>query len=176
MLKAGVLMEAKPLMSHRSRFLSMLSLPAPPFLALLLLLPSAALARMSHCEAHAIHAHLSLRVSELESWEPVDSRTLLIWTPQTRRAHLIHLDRRMPSMSRAPILTLVDGDHDGSITACGHDGIQVDGERGARAVIRSMEYLSEKRTVELDRRNWIVMPIEAGLEPATQRRMGALQV
>jgi hypothetical protein len=58
---------------------------------------------------------------------------------------------------------LIDGDRDGSITACGRDGILISRKRGDRAYIRSMEYLSEKRTVELDRKGWGVKTIQAGL-------------
>jgi hypothetical protein len=156
----------KPLMSHLHR--PTLRILRPFCAALLPLLfqpPAQAAAHRGACETHARQTHLSLAVVELESWEPVDQRTLLVWAPAARRAHLLHLDRPVLTLTHAPNLTLVDGDHDGVISACGHDGIRVSGGHAGRAFIRSIEYLSEKRTVELDRRGWRVMPIEANLTP-----------
>ena len=128
---------------------------------LLFLSPALAAAHPRQCEAHARRAHLSLPVAELASWEPVDARTLLVWAPSARRAHLLRLDRDLIGLSGAPVVTLVDGDHDGAITACGRDGILIYSGRGGRAFIRSIQYLSEKRTVELDRNGWSVIPLEA---------------
>jgi hypothetical protein len=125
------------------------------------------------CEARAARAHLSLRVRQLESWEPVDGRTLLVWAPDATRAHLLHLDRWVEELAQTPILTLVDGDHDGAITACGHDGILI---TGSRAMIRSIEYLSEKRTAELDHGRWDVPPVEAGVPVSTRRRPSLARV
>jgi hypothetical protein len=124
-----------------------------------------AAAHPGHCEARAKQAHLFLAVAQLESWEPVDARTLLVWAPSATRAHLLHLSRPVHALAHAPTLTLVDGDRDGVITACGHDGILASGGRSGRALIRSIEYLSQKRTVELDRRGWRVRPLEARLIP-----------
>jgi hypothetical protein len=118
---------------------------------LLLCSPSWALARTHHCEARAVRTHHAIRVKDLESWEPVDGRTLLIWAPLATRAHLLHLGEQVQELSSAGILTLIDGDHDGLITPCGHDGILVTEGPGAVASIRSIRYLSAKRTAELDR-------------------------
>jgi hypothetical protein len=156
----------KPLMSHLHRPTSRVLRPFCAALLCLLFLPSAkAAAHPRHCEARARHAHLSLAVAALGSWEPVDERTLLVWAPAATRAHLLHLSRPLAALTHSPILTMIDGDHDGVITACGHDGITVSDGSSERALIRSIEYLSVKRTVELDRRGWRVTPIEARLTP-----------
>jgi hypothetical protein len=157
----------KPLMSHLHRPTSRILRPLrTALLGLLLLPPALAIAHPHHCEAQARRANLALAVADLESWEPVDARTLLVWAPSATRAHLLHLDRRLPALSHEPILTLVDGDHDGAITACGHDGILISGGHGGRAYIRSIEYLSEKRTVELDRAGWSVPPLQVRVPPS----------
>jgi hypothetical protein len=152
-------------MSHLSRL---------PGLALLFLLLAlchvpGALARTHACEMRAARTHLSIRVRDLQSWEPVDERTLLVWASDATRAHLLHLSRPVEALISTPILTLVDGDRDGHICACGHDGVQVG--NGVRARIRSIEYLSEKRTVELDRHGWSV-PLEAAGKMPVHRRLG----
>jgi hypothetical protein len=143
------------------------------FLFVLFLCASPYALAHSRCETRAARAHLSLRVRELESWEPVDGRTLLVWAPDATRAHLLHLDRWVEELAGSPILTLVDGDHDGAITACGHDGILV---TGSKAMIRSIEYLSAKRTAELDRGRWDVPPIEARAPVSTRRRLNLARV
>jgi hypothetical protein len=152
-------------MSHLHRPTLRILRPLCAVLIPLLFQPLAQAAHRSHCQTHARLAHLSLPVAQLESWEPVDERTLLVWAPSATRAHLLHLDRRVPALTRAPTLTLVDGDRDGAITACGRDGIMVSRGRGGQALIRSIEYLSEKRTVELDRRGLRVPPLQASLTP-----------
>lgn len=150
-------------MSHLPRSLRILRCSCAVLLCLLSLPPAFAAAHPLACETLARRSHLSLPVAQLESWEPVDARTVLVWTPNSTRAHLLHLDRRLRGLSRAPVIVLVDGDHDGSITACGRDGILVSSQRGGRAYIRSIEYLSKKRTVELDRRGWGRNVLEAAL-------------
>lgn len=105
----------------------------------------------------------------MANWEPVDDRTLLIWDTYSIRAHLIRLRTRVPELADARILTLVDGDRDGLITACGHDAILLtDGPRRI-AAIRSIRYLSAKRTAELDRQPWD-KPIEANADLGPERR------
>ena len=150
-------------MSHPHRSLRILRPSCAVLLCLLCMSPALAAAHARPCEAYARHTHLALPVAQLESWEPVDARTVLVWTPNTRRAHLLHLDRQLRGLTHAPVIMIIDGDHDGTITACGHDGILISKKRGGRAYIRSMEYLSEKRTVELDRKGWSVNTIEAWL-------------
>lgn len=160
-------------MSHLHRSLRILRPSCAVLLCLSFLAPALAAAHARPCEAYARRTHLSLPVAQLQSWEPVDARTVLVWTPNTRRAHLLHLDRRLRGLPDAAVITLIDGDHDGKITACGHDGILVSKRRGGRAYIRSMEYLSQKRTVELDRRGGSVNTIEARLTaPQRPKRPG----
>lgn len=135
----------------------------------LLVLPALATAGPGPCEAHARQSHLSLPVRQIESWEPVDAREVLVWTPHATRAHLLRLDRRLHGLSHAPVILLIDGDRDGTISACGHDAVLINrdaGSGGGRAYIRSIRYLSLKRTVELDRAGWKHKTIEAGLRPA----------
>lgn len=111
-----------------------------------------AAAATSACEIRAVRSQEALVGASLESWEPVDDRTVLIWTGRERRAHLVRLDRPLPGLTAAPIIDLVDGDRDRNISPCGHDGIRIgDGQGdGTVARIASIEYLSYSRTTELD--------------------------
>jgi hypothetical protein len=158
----------KPLMSHLhrspARFLRLVAA-----LALLVVCrPPQALAHTHRCEARAERSHLSLRVADLESWEPLDERTVLVWAPDATRAHLLRLSQPLAALEGSPMLTFIDGDHDGAITACGHDGVMVQGSRRARIV--SITYLSEKRTVELDRHHIWAVPLEATVRMQDRRR------
>lgn len=130
---------------------------------MLLTASSLALARDHRCEARAIRAHRSIQARQMDSWEPVDDRTVLIWNVYSDRAHLVRLRTPIPELQSARILTLIDGDHDGFITACGRDGVLVLDGAVRVARISSIEYLSAKRTAELDRQPQD-MPIEADLE------------
>jgi hypothetical protein len=107
----------------------------------------------SGCEIRAIRSQEVLVGASLENWEPVDDRTVLIWTGHETRAHLVRLDRPLSGLTAAPIIDLVDGDGDRSISPCGHDGIRIGGgqDDGTVARIVSIEYLSYRRTMELDR-------------------------
>lgn len=111
-----------------------------------------AAAATSACEIRAVRSREALAGARLENWEPVDDRTVLIWTGGERRAHLIRLERPLPGLGAAPIIDLVDGDRDRSITPCGHDGIRIGDGQGDGTVARivSIEYLSYSRTTELD--------------------------
>jgi hypothetical protein len=120
------------------------------------------------CELQAAAAHESLRVEELGNWEPVDDSALLIWAPGASRAHLIHLTHPVQGLSGAAILILIDGDHDGRITACGHDGIMVGDGQGGTARIKAIEYLSEKHTAELDRPPVNTIHVSLGPSPALE--------
>ena len=85
----------------------------------------------SACEQHAIRAQQVLFGSTLDNWEPVNGHTLLIWTNHSLRAHLVKLKSRLHGLMAASIIVLVDGDHDGTISPCGHDGIMLgDGADG----------------------------------------------
>jgi hypothetical protein len=112
----------------------------------------AAAAPMADCENHARHSREILVGASLENWEPVNDRTVLVWTGHETRAHLVRLDRSLPGLTAAPIIDLVDGDRDHSISACGHDGIRIGAGQGDGTVARilSIEYLSYSRTVQLD--------------------------
>lgn len=157
-------------MSHLHRSLRILRPSSAVLFCLLSLPPALAAARPRACEVHARRSDLSLPVAQIESWEPVDARTVLVWTPHATRAHLLRLDRRLRGLSHAPLIMLIDGDRDGKISACGRDGVLISHKRGGRAYIRSIEYLSQKRTVELDRRGWTLKTAEAGLTPPLPSR------
>lgn len=163
--------ERDPQMSHpRPRWRPAELLCATLLAGVMALIASpAALARGHHCERRAMRAHLFIRVRDLDSWEPLSERTLLVWGVQATRAHLIHLRSGVPELADARILTLVDGDHDGLITACGHDAILVTNDGGGYSAIRSMEYLSAKRTAELDRQTWDA-PLETHVLSARRQR------
>lgn len=111
-----------------------------------------AAAATSACEIRAVRSQEALVGASLENWEPVNDRTVLIWTGRERRAHLVRLDRPLSGLTSAPIIDLVDGDRDRSISPCGHDGIRIGDGQGDGTVARivSIEYLSYRRTVELD--------------------------
>lgn len=107
---------------------------------------------ISACENRAARSGEVLVGASLENWEPVNDRTVLIWTGHEMRAHLVRLDRPLPGLTAAPIIDLVDGDRDRSISPCGHDGIRIGVGQGDGTVARiiSIQYLSYSRTVELD--------------------------
>lgn len=105
------------------------------------------------CEQHAIRNQQVLLSGTLDNWEPVNDRTVLIWTGHSLRAHLVRLKSPLQGLMITPIIVLVDGDHDGRISPCGHDGVLLgEGAGGERHVadIISIELLSERRTVQLD--------------------------
>jgi len=127
---------------------------ALPIVALMSLFGSwrAAVAAAADCERHAARASQVLFGPSLENWEPLNDRTVLVWTGRETRAHLVRLERPLDGLTDASIIVLVDGDHDLSISACGHDGIAIgEGEgQGRVARIVSIELLSYQRTLELD--------------------------
>lgn len=122
-------------------------------LALLALLlgSSSAIAADGSCEAQAARNREAIPAEALANWEPVDDHTLLIWESTDRRAHLVQLDHPLPGLATADVIVLIAGDHDRTISACGHDGVMVQGADGGVARIVSMRYLSARRTAELDR-------------------------
>jgi hypothetical protein len=125
--------------SHRWR--------ATAMLALLLVYPCA-LAATPACEVRAARAQESIPAETVVNWEPVDDQALLIWTLHDSRAHLVELERPVPGLRDAPTVYLLTRDRDPNVSACGHDEVIVPGAGTAR--IRSIRYLSEKRTAELD--------------------------
>lgn len=124
----------------------------------------AAAAVTSACETRALRSQEVLAGASLENWEPVNDRTVLIWTGHDPRAHLVRLDRPLYGLAAAPIIDLVDGDHDRSISPCGHDGIRIGEGQGDGTVARivSIELLSYRRTLQLD-------PGEQGGSPRSLR-------
>ena len=114
-------------------------------------MPRAA-AGAASCEARAAAAHQVVLAGSLDSWEPLSDRAVLIWTKHSAQAYLVRLDRELPGLTATPIIDLVDGDHDRSLSPCGHDGITIgDGAgNGTIARILSIERLSIRRTAELD--------------------------
>lgn len=125
-------------------------IPPLALLALLLVSPSALAARGS-CEIRAARSQEAIPVEALANWEPLDDRTLLIWSSDEMRAHLVQLDHPIPGLSAADVIVLIAGNHGRTISACGHDGILVQGVGGGVARIVSMRYLSARRTAQLDR-------------------------
>ena len=120
-----------------------------PLLVLLaLLIAPAACASTSACKARAVHLHESIHVKTLESWEPLDERTLLIWTTHDTRAHLVRLQHPIPGLASALTIFLVAGEHERTVCACGRDAVMVQGSGLARIV--SIRYLSRKQTAQLD--------------------------
>lgn len=111
-----------------------------------------AAAAASGCEGRAASAHEVLLAGTLDNWEPVSDRAVLIWTRQSERAYLVRLDRLLRGLTAAAVIDLVDGDHDRSISPCGHDGITIGGGEGFVQIARivSIELLSAKRTAEFD--------------------------
>lgn len=105
------------------------------------------------CEARAMRAHRVLLADSMDNWEPLDDRTVLIWTKHSSRAHLVRVDRALAGLTHAAMLYLVDPDHDGLITPCGRDGIVIGYGVEVTQIARivSIDLLSAKRTAELDR-------------------------
>ncbi|HEY7889235.1 MAG TPA: DUF6491 family protein [Steroidobacteraceae bacterium] len=128
------------------------NLPAHGELPLLVLLALViapfASASTSACKARAVHLHESIHVEALGSWEPLDERTLLIWTSHETRAHLVRLEHPIPGLASALTIFLVAGEHERTVCACGRDAIMVQGSGLAR--IASIRYLSRKQTAQLD--------------------------
>lgn len=127
--------------------------PGSALIALLVLAaaPYAASAASPSCERHAAREHKALRVERLANWEPIDDRTVLIWTGTSTRAFRVRLARPLAHLTDAPIIALLDGDGDRTISACGDDAVTVeDGEDTEVAPIVAIERLSEKRTAQLD--------------------------
>ena len=108
----------------------------------------------SGCEEHARQSESSIRTEDLGQWEPLDDRTLLVWAPHSTRAHLIRLGSALAGLMETEAVAVIDGDHDEVISPCGHDAIMVDDDA---AEITSIEYLSEKRTAELDKRGSLTL-------------------
>lgn len=104
------------------------------------------------CEARAAAAHQVLLAGSLDNFEPVSDRAILIWPRHSARAYLVRLERKLPGLRAAPVIDLVDGDHDRSLSACGHDGVTVGAGAGDGTIARiiSIERLSARRTAELD--------------------------
>jgi Family of unknown function (DUF6491) len=116
-------------------------------LGLLLAFP-AGYAAAAGCHKHAPRAPDSIAAATLANWEPVDEQALLVWTVHDSRAHLLRLDHRIPGLLGAATIFLVTRSTEPNICACGPDELIVPGAGAARIV--SVEYLSEKRTAELD--------------------------
>ena len=119
-------------------------------LAALLLASTRALAATSQCEAHAARDHGTLLAWRLANWEPLDDRTVLIWTEHSSRASLVKLARPLDGLTSAEVISLVDRDGDGTISPCGHDAVTIGyGESDAVRIV-SIRLLSERRTAALD--------------------------
>ena len=81
--KSGRLCSARAATTDRTRMLRLI------FLAALILASTRALAATSQCESHAARDHETLLAWRLANWEPLDNRTVLIWTTHSSRASLV---------------------------------------------------------------------------------------
>jgi hypothetical protein len=117
-------------------------------LGLLLTFP-ASYPAIAGCPARSVRAQDSIPAARLANWEPVDEQALLVWTLRDSRAHLVRLDHPIPGLIDAATIFLVTRGSDPNICACGRDKLMVPGVGAARII--SVQYLSEKRTKELDR-------------------------
>jgi Family of unknown function (DUF6491) len=97
---------------------------------------------------HAVGAQDSIPAARLANWEPVDEQTLLVWTLHDSRAHLVTLDHPIQGLLDAATIVLITPSTYPNICACGLEELMVPG--GGAARITSVQYLSEKRTAELD--------------------------
>ncbi|MGH8199264.1 MAG: DUF6491 family protein [Steroidobacteraceae bacterium] len=119
-------------------------------LAALVLASTRALAATSQCEAHSARDHQTLLAWRLANWEPLDDRTVLIWTKHSSRASLVKLARPLDGLTSAEIISLIDRDGDGTISPCGHDAVTIGYAESDAVRIVSIRLLSERRTVALD--------------------------
>ena len=131
----------------RNPILGMHRLRLVALLALLLAIP-ASYAATAGCHAHTAGAQDSIPAARLANWEPVDEQTLLVWTLHDSRAHLVRLDHPIPGLRDAATIVLVTPSTYPNMCACGSEELMVPGAGAAR--ITSVQYLSEKRTAELD--------------------------
>ncbi|HEX5460958.1 MAG TPA: DUF6491 family protein [Steroidobacteraceae bacterium] len=120
------------------------------FIGALLLMSTRALAATPQCEIHAAKDHETLLAWRLANWEPLDDRTVLIWTEHSSRASLVKLGRPLDGLTSADIISLVDRDGDGKISACGRDAMTIGYDESDAVQIVSIRLLSERRTVALD--------------------------
>jgi hypothetical protein len=120
------------------------------FLVALILVSTRALGAASQCESHAARDHETLLAWRLANWEPLDDRTVLIWTKHSSRASLVKLARPLDGLSSADIISLVDRDGDGAISACGRDAVTIGYDESDAVRIVSIRLLSERRTAALD--------------------------
>lgn len=120
------------------------------FLAALILASTPALAVASQCESHAAREHETLLAWRLANWEPLDDLTVLIWTKHSSRARLVKLARPLDGLTSADIISLVDRDGDGTISACGRDAVTIGYDESDAVRIVSIRLLSERRTTALD--------------------------
>lgn len=131
---------------NRMTFASTLARCAGVVLALL---PLPGVAYAGGCEQHAKDTGHYIPVEELGDWEPIDDRTLLIWIPDTPRAHLVHLSRPLPTLRDAEGLTVVEHGEDRIILPCGRDAVEIDDDPTTSTSIADIEPLSEAGAVEL---------------------------
>lgn len=120
------------------------------FLAALLAVSPHVLAAAPSCEAQALRNHEALRPENLANWEPLDDQTVLIWMRHSDRARLVRLSKPLDGLISAPIIILVAGDGDRTISACGHDALTLSYDGHEKARIVSIERLSAKLTAALD--------------------------
>jgi Family of unknown function (DUF6491) len=122
-----------------------------PLMALFgLLLPfPAGYAAAGGSHARTAGAQDSVPAASLANWEPVGEQALLVWTLHDSRAHLVRLDRPIPGLLDAATIFMVTRSAEPNICACSTVELMVPGVGAARII--SVQYLSEKRTAELDR-------------------------
>jgi len=155
--------------SIASFYLSMIGHAA---VMMLVSLGSPGVAAATACEQRAKEAGHYIPVEELGDWDLIDDQTLLIWVPDTARAHLVHLSKPLPLLRGADVVSVVGGGKDRVILPCGRDGVEVDDDPRTRTAITAIEPLSEERTAELLRRTWSAIPIWAPVPRRASRCKG----
>lgn len=116
-----------------------------------LLVPTRTSFAAEACARYAETHRQSIPVRELGEWQPLGDNAILIWTPNSGRAHLVQLSTPMQGLQDATELTLVGGPNLQAIVACGHDAVLIDGDPATRTRIASIQTLSAQRAAQLAR-------------------------
>jgi len=103
------------------------------------------------CTHQAVRHHQSIPVRELGEWQPIGDQAVLIWIPNSARAHLLQLTAPLKGLQDATDLTVIGGPGLQPIVACGHDAVVIDGDPATRTSIASIEVLSALRAAQLAR-------------------------
>ncbi len=111
------------------------------------------------CERQAAQEHQLIPADKLANWKPISDGVVLIWTDNSARAYLVRLIHPLNGLKGAAIITIIDKDHNGLISACGRDALTLgDGHGGAMARIASIHLLSEQQTIQLEQTMYASQP------------------